>query len=784
MKGSHWTAELLAKTPRGLRQLSLEQHSLDTERAAALMFREGTRWHAAFQRFFKLSATDSATFLVNLRVAALFHDLGKANAGFQKAVSTPGFSKQSLRHEHLSAILLAHPSVHAWLGANPALDRNAILAAVLSHHLKAAESGRWRVLDPQVAAPTPLFFDHEQVQSVLHEVAKVAGLSGRPTVALPTQYDHPDWEGAWDSFWQRASQFRRVLRNQRDLLGLVLALKAGVIAADSVASALFREGVDAEQWIEEVAHSKALSSSSIRHDILNPRTQQLATRLGRPFEYQQFQEGAATIGRRGLLLAACGAGKTLAAWRWAESVARDEAIGRVIFLYPTRGTATEGFRDYVAHAPESVVALVHGTARYELMGMQSNVDILPEHLRDKDFVPDEAEQRLFSLGLWPKRYFSATVDQFLSFMEHGYGGMCLLPALADAAVIFDEVHSYDTRMWTALVSFLEHFDVPTLCMTATLSPTRRSELTRGLRSYPSPSEREQFLDLEDAETKARYIVSDTDMQEALEAACAAFGNGMRVLWVVNTVQRCQELAVSLRAQFGIDSLVYHSRFRLEDRQTRHRETVDAFRASPKERPSPAFAVTTQVCEMSLDLDADVLVTEHAPVSSMVQRFGRAHRHARPTPGFRAQLFTYPAPDPRPYERAEIAAGRALIASLAGRPISQRDLALGIEQHAPAERESSGASRFIEGGFFATPGRLREDDGGGAVAILDSDVERFLELARLGEPTDGLRLNVPRRRARPSSAPVPPWLSIAEAGRYDNWLGFRVGDAPGLGEEVA
>src|SRR5205823_6228201 len=153
---------------------------------------------------------------------------------------------------------------------------------------------------------------------------------------------------------------------------------------------------------------------------------------------------------------------------------------------PTRGTATEGFRDYVGHAPEGRAALVHGAARYELLGMRANTPDLPPALRDKDFVPDEAEHRLFALGLWPKRYFSATVDQFLSFMEHGYGALCLLPALADAAVVFDEIHSYDSKMWNALIAFLDRFDVPVLCMTATLPPTRRAELDCLLRSYPTP----------------------------------------------------------------------------------------------------------------------------------------------------------------------------------------------------------------------------------------------------------------------------------------------------------
>jgi CRISPR-associated endonuclease/helicase Cas3 len=405
--------------------------------------------------------------------------------------------------------------------------------------------------------------------------------------------------------------------------------------------------------------------------------------------------------------------------------------------------------------------------------MRTNPPELPPSLVGKKFVPDEAQERLFALGLWSKRYFAATVDQFLAFMEHGYGSLCLLPALADSAVVFDEVHSYDKTMWNALITFLDRFDLPVLCMTATLQPDRHAELERRLRAYPDAGDRLRLADLEAAETRPRYRLKDVTKEVAVVDAVAAVRAGCRVLWVVNTVARCQKLAMRLRDEFGLKPIVYHSRFTLEDRQRRHRDTVDAFRSSSSDS-SPAIAITTQVCEMSLDLDADVLVTEHAPVSSLVQRFGRANRDPGRSPEFRAELRTYAPDDVRPYERADIDAGRALLASLAGREISQRDLANGIEVHAPAGRDASGASRFIDGGFFATPGSLRDEDGSGQVTVLDSDIARYVALAEAREPTDGLHLNVPRKWARPSDDPrLPSWLAIAPGERYNEWLGFLV-----------
>ena len=85
-----------------------------------------------------------------------------------------------------------------------------------------------------------------------------------------------------------------------------------------------------------------------------------------------------------------------------------------------------------------------------------------------------SDPRLFALGHWKKRIFSATADQFFPFMQYGYGPLCLLPLLAESVLVVDEVHSFDKSMFSTLKRFLEEFpDVPVLCMTATLPAERR-----------------------------------------------------------------------------------------------------------------------------------------------------------------------------------------------------------------------------------------------------------------------------------------------------------------------
>jgi CRISPR-associated endonuclease/helicase Cas3 len=768
------TLRLLAKSKRGARALTLFSHLVDTEHAAASLFRKGTRWADAYLRFFKLRPEDHERFLLHLRLAGLFHDIGKANEDFQAAVSATGFRAQSLRHEHLSGLLMAEPSLARWLAAGGRIDVDVLLAAVLSHHLKADWHGEFKVLQPRHKPPTSLFFSDAQITAALGRIAEIAALPPYTGKLPAPRYVDDAWTLAWQALWDRADAFDVRLRRDAQRLSLTLAVKAGLIVCDSVSSGLWREGIDIDAWVDAVAHGPALRPDDIDRDVLAPRAEELGAKWR---GWHPFQERAATIGSRGLLLAACGAGKTLAAWRWAKAVAAEREIGRVVFLYPTRGTATEGFRDYVAHAPEGRAALVHGTSGYELAGMLANPDEMSASLKGKKVIPDENEARLFSLGLWDKRYFSATVDQFLGFIEHAYGGLCLIPPMADAALIFDEVHSYDPRMWNALVTFLTRFDVPVLCMTATLPPTRRNELEgAGLRVYPTAGELSELRDLENKETTPRYRIQESSESYATEAAIAAYVAGKRVLWVVNTVRRCQARASDLRKRLRVDVGVYHSRFKLDHRQRRHRETVDAFRSLGATAPGAAIAVTTQVCEMSLDLDADVLITEHAPVSSLVQRFGRAHRHLRADASFRAALLTYPPESTLPYESADLDAAGAFLRELAGRDVSQRDLAHSLERHARRERAASGRTAFVDGAFFAVSGMLRDAEDVGLPAVLDGDVDRYLTLEKQRMPTEGLRLTVPKKHARPSDGTgLPPWIHLAESQRYDPWLGFIVDD---------
>ena len=132
-----------------------------------------------------------------------------------------------------------------------------------------------------------------------------------------------------------------------------------------------------------------------------------------------------------------------------------------------------------------------------------------------------------------RRAFSATVDQFLAFLQYGYGSVCMLPVLADSVVVIDEVHSFDRNMFASLKEFLKRFDVPVLCMTATLPNDRRNALVSecGLKEYADKPGK-----LKETSEAPRYRSAADNGSEARPNP-PALADGRRVLWVVNQVKR-------------------------------------------------------------------------------------------------------------------------------------------------------------------------------------------------------------------------------------------------------
>jgi CRISPR-associated endonuclease/helicase Cas3 len=96
--------------------------------------------------------------------------------------------------------------------------------------------------------------------------------------------------------------------------------------------------------------------------------------------------------------------------------------------------------------------------------------------------------------------------------------------------------------------------------------------------------------------------------------------GQLTLVIVNRVQRAQELYEALRKDKSTSKAslaLVHSRFRAPDREAHQGVLIEG--------KGDRIVIATQAVEAGVDVSARVLITELAPWSSLVQRFGRCNR---------------------------------------------------------------------------------------------------------------------------------------------------------------
>ena len=93
----------------------------------------------------------------------------------------------------------------------------------------------------------------------MDRVAEIANLAGRPKLTLSCWSPTEPWvHTAWRRGTEAARSFGRLVHQDDERLALLLAVKAALIAADSAASAMFREDRRLEEWLDEVIRVKAI----------------------------------------------------------------------------------------------------------------------------------------------------------------------------------------------------------------------------------------------------------------------------------------------------------------------------------------------------------------------------------------------------------------------------------------------------------------------------------------------------------------------------------------------
>jgi len=294
-----------------------------------------------------------------------------------------------------------------------------------------------------------------------------------------------------------------------------------------------------------------------------------------------------------------GSGKTEASLLWAQN---GFVEGRkLIYLLPTMVTANSLYVRLKDYFPHQNVGLIHSTAS---LFKESELDAYnadyADVLREKTFM---------------YQVTVSTVDQLL-FSGYNTGHWTLTESnAANSMIVIDEIHAYDPWTLGLICSSLRHyttFGAQFMIMSATM-PKYLTELLAGYLPDVAFFEDEELL----SQSRNSFSLHSCDIEEDLTEIRLSVSSGKKVLVVVNSVFACQELAKKLE---DLSPVCYHSKFIFWDRNEKEEFIIQQGRKS-----EGCLVVATQVVEVSLDIDFDILFTECAPPDSLVQRAGRVNR---------------------------------------------------------------------------------------------------------------------------------------------------------------
>ena len=259
---------------------------------------------------------------------------------------------------------------------------------------------------------------------------------------------------------------------------------------------------------------------------------------------------------------------------------------------------------------------------------------------------------------------AGTIDQaLLGVLPAKHCGLRLF-GLAGKVVVLDEVHSYDNYTGTLvdhLVADLMRLNATVIVLSATLTAQRKRDLllSAGVEegALPAMTADDGYPMITSATREAEgpmtAAVKDVPWEEApktiklyhrtqddagiWEEACQAARAGACVLVIRNTVALAQETWRKLKSsanEGGPPVALLHSRFPRWRRDALEDHWIAAL-GKKGPRPQGCLLVATQVVEQSVDIDADLLITDLAPTDLLFQRMGRLHRHTRNRPdGFK------------------------------------------------------------------------------------------------------------------------------------------------------
>ncbi|PKQ63368.1 CRISPR-associated helicase/endonuclease Cas3 [Labilibaculum filiforme] len=502
------------------------------------------------------------------RCGAILHDIGKTSSVFQSRLNSKTIPKTPFRHEIASCFFLS---------AFPENIHPQLIEMVIAHHKSILHDARDKgILDLEEVRGDTFSLHIKDWNNWKVDAIEILNALGIKADNISEQQAQENFDKVYDYCDDIVQE-----RGFSEWRGLLMA-------ADHFASALSE---NTEEYLKRTFQTPNLNFYNRQHKL-----------------YPLSEKNSVSDKRHTMVVACTGAGKTDYLFRRCK--------GRIFYTLPFQASINAMYKrvknDLKNDNPNLDIRLLHASSSISAKGATKEEKIIQGHVGAAVKV------------LTPHQIAA------IAFGTNGYEAMLL--DIKGCDVILDEIHTY-TNITRAIVlkiiQVLNYLNCKIHIGTATMPSILYNRIINILG-------KENVLEvkLEDKELTAfnRHIIHKLDdWDQTHEIISTAVLEDKKLLVVCNRVQHAQEQYKKLSdLNPEIPILLIHSRFKKGDRDEKERLllglTEDGtpngnFNTSNK----ACIVVSTQVVEVSLDISFDLMITEAAPLDSLIQRFGRVNR---------------------------------------------------------------------------------------------------------------------------------------------------------------
>jgi len=321
-----------------------------------------------------------------------------------------------------------------------------------------------------------------------------------------------------------------------------------------------------------------------------------------------FQKELSSNSKSVLVEIPTGEGKTEGSLLWAINNLYN-THSKIIYTLPTQTTSNKLYERVQNFFDKKECGLIHSSAKIYLEKKYEEENGVIDEIFKSDFLLNKSFNKPITVS---------TIDSLLKYFINIGRFNIATKNFLNSVVIIDEVHAYDMKLMGFLKRFLElcnEMGVRVCLMSASIP--NKIKVLLGVQDYQLITQKELF------EKKANEIIKkDIFLDEDLDFILEKFNADKNVLVIRNSVRGATQTYKKLQ-ELGVDTediVLYHSTFKKRDRAKKE----DLIFKKLKEK-RPFILVATQVVEVSLDIDFDVMFTDNAPIDSLIQRFGRVNR---------------------------------------------------------------------------------------------------------------------------------------------------------------